>query len=127
MIELRRASHFGVVERQNRIKNGQVMPIKSWDKNGVLAYSGPKISHFGHIYWNMDFIFLPIIAFDIIKGQTKLGVHWTQIDHFSIKNVRISKSHFAQVSITKKATPPTTFHEFVWNCQNRCYYQFHKY
>ena len=36
----------------------------------------------------------------------------------------ISKPHFAQVSFTKKPTPPTFFNEFVWNFQNRCKYGF---
>ena len=46
----RKASQFCVVERQNRIKNGQVMPIQSWGKSGVLAYFVPKISHFGQLF-----------------------------------------------------------------------------
>ena len=47
----RRAGVFeSVFERQNRIKNGRVMPILSWRKSGVLAYFEPKFSHFGHIF-----------------------------------------------------------------------------
>ena len=34
----RQVNHFGVVERQNQIKTGRVMPIQSWGKSGVLAY-----------------------------------------------------------------------------------------
>ena len=71
------------------------MPIESWGKSGVLAYFGPKISHFGHIFWNMD----------------------VKFDHFSVQNYKkghMSKSHFAQVSITLKPSPKF-FHEFVWN------------
>ena len=43
------------------------MPMmQSWGKSGVLAYFGPKISHFGHNVWDMDFKFvLPIISIDI--------------------------------------------------------------
>ena len=59
------------------------MPIQSWGKNGVLAYFGPNTSYFGHIVWDMDFKFVfPIISIDI-KGQTKLEVNWTKIDHFT--------------------------------------------
>ena len=108
----RRASLFDAAERQNRIKHGGVMPIKIWGKSGVLAYLGPKISHFGHIF---EIFVLPFISNDI-KGPTKLEVNRTQIDHFSLKkhkNSHISKSHFAEVSITKKPNPPTFFHEFV--------------
>ena len=107
------------------------MPIQSWGKSGVLAYFAPKIGHFGHIFLDMDFKFvLPIISIDI-KGQTELEVNWTQIDYFSLqkkqKNGHISKSHFAQVAITKKPTPPIFFHLIFWNFQNRCKYGFHKY
>ena len=60
------------------------MSIQSWGKSGVVAYFGPKISHFGHFSWGMDFKFvLPMISIDI-KGQTKLEVNWTQIDPFSL-------------------------------------------
>ena len=70
------------------------MPIQIWGKNGVLAYFGPKMGHFGHIFWDKDFKF----------------------DHFSLQQTQkwpciISKSHFAQVAISKKPTPPTFFHE----------------
>ena len=30
------------------------------------------------------------------------------------KNGHISKDHFAEVSFTKKPTPPTFFNKFVW-------------
>ena len=73
--------HFRVDERQNRIKNGRVMPIRSWGKSGVPANIGAKIGYFGHIFMDFKFVF-PIISIDI-KGQTKLEFNWTQIDHFS--------------------------------------------
>ena len=41
---------FGVVECQNRIKNGRVMPIQRLGKRGELAYFGPNIGHFGHSF-----------------------------------------------------------------------------
>ena len=51
----RRADHFGVVGCQNRMKDGQVMPIQSWGKSGVLAYFWLKIGYSGHIFWDMNF------------------------------------------------------------------------
>ena len=65
---------------------------------------------------NFKFV-LPIIYinFDI---QTKFGVNQTQIGHSIPKKTpkthqsgHISKPHFAQVSFTKKPTPPTFFNE----------------
>ena len=57
------------------------------------------------------------INFDI---QTKFGVNQIQIGHSIPKKTpkthlsgHISKPHFAQVSFTKKPTPPTFFNEFV--------------
>ena len=32
------------------------MLIQTWGKSGVLAYFGPKISYFGHIFGVMDFL-----------------------------------------------------------------------
>ena len=62
----RRVGHFGMVEHQNWIRNGRVMPMQSKGRNGVLAFFVPKISHFDHIYGDMDFTFvLPIIFIDI--------------------------------------------------------------
>ena len=64
----------------------------------------------------MDFKFvLPFsyITFDI---QTNFGINQTQIGHSIPKNHNnghISKPHFAQVSFTKKPTPPTFLNEFV--------------
>ena len=68
----------------------------------------------------MDFKFvLPsiYINFDI---QINFEVNQTQIGHSIPKNTpkkhyngHISKPHFAQVSFTKKPTPPTFFNEFV--------------
>ena len=70
-----RANHFGGFERQNRMRNGRVMPIKSWGKSG-------------HIFLDKDFNFLPIIYIINIKGQTNLEVNWTQIDHFILKKTQ---------------------------------------
>ena len=78
---------------------------------------------------NFKFV-LPIIYinFDI---QTNFGVNQTQIGHYIPKKTpkthqsgHISKPNFAQVSFTKKPTPPTFFNEFVWNFQNQCKYEF---
>ena len=76
---------------------------------------------------DMDFKFVfpsIYINFDI---QTKFEVNQTQIDHSIPKYTpkthqsgHISKPHFAQVSFTKKSTPPTLFNEFFWNVQNQC-------
>ena len=67
----------------------------------------------------MDFkLVLPsiYINFDV---QTKFEVNQTQIGHSIQKKTpkthqsgHISKPHFAQVSFTKKPTPPTFFNEF---------------
>ena len=78
---------------------------------------------------NFKFV-LPLIYinFDIL---TKFGVNQTQIGYSIPKKTpkthqsgHISKPHFAQVSFTKKPTPPTFFNEFVWNFQNQCKYGF---
>ena len=58
----------------------------------------------------MDFKFvLPIISIDI-KGQTKLEVNWTQIEHFSLrKNTKMAISQnpiLPKLSITKKPNFP---------------------
>ena len=52
--------------------------------------------------------------------QTNFKVNQTQIGHSIPKKTpkthqggHISKLHFAQVSFTKKPTPPTFFNEFV--------------
>ena len=58
------------------------MPIQSWGKSGVLAYFGPKIGYFGHIFWDVDSKFVLPVIYINIKGQTQLEVNWTQIDHF---------------------------------------------
>ena len=67
---------------------------------------------------DLKFFFLSIyINFDT---QTNFEVDQTQISHSIPKNIPknhqvgyISKPHFAQVSFTKKPTPPTFFLEFV--------------
>ena len=40
------AHHFGVVKLHNQIKNGRVMPIQSWGKNGIWAKNWPFWPHF---------------------------------------------------------------------------------
>ena len=40
----RQADHFGGVERLSRMTNGRVMPIESWDRSGIPAYFGQKLS-----------------------------------------------------------------------------------
>ena len=67
------------------MKNDRVLQIQNWGKSGVLAYFGPKIGHFGHIFKNnMDFKFVSPIIYINIKGQTQLIVNKTQIDQFSL-------------------------------------------
>ena len=54
------------------------MPIQKMGESGILAYFEPKVCHFGHIFWDMDFKFvLPIINIDIdslTKGRFKDGI-----------------------------------------------------
>ena len=78
---------------------------------------------------NFKFVFPSIyINVDI---QTICKVNQTKIGHSILQNTpktdqsgHISKPHFAQVSFTKKPTPPTFFDEFSWNVQNQCKYGF---
>ena len=68
----------------------------------------------------MDFkLVLPSIYINL-DIQTKCEVNQTKIGHSIPKKTpkthqsgHISKPHFAQVSFTKKPTPPTFFNEFV--------------
>ena len=88
-----------------------------------LTYFVPIDGHFSHIFWDMNFKFvLPYIYinFDI---QTKFEVNQTQFQK-THQSGHISKPHFAQMSFTKKPTPPTFSNEFVWNVQNQCKYGF---
>ena len=69
------------------------------------------------MFWDMKFKFvLPRICinFDV---QTKFEVNQTQIGRSILQKTHqsghISKPYFAQVSFTKKPTPPTFFNEFV--------------
>ena len=60
------------------------MPIQSEGKSGVLADSGPKISHLGPIPCDMDVkFFLPSFLL-ILRDKPSLS--WTQIDHLSLQN-----------------------------------------
>ena len=89
------------------------MPFKFGAKVRTWPIFGRKFAILATIF--ETWTFLPIIVTDI-KGQTKLEVNWTLIDHFSIQKPQkwpYLKISFAQVSITKKPTPPTFFHEFV--------------
>ena len=86
-----------------------------------LAYFVPIDGHFGQFVRSLDmdfkFVFPSIyINFDT---QTNFEVNQTQISHSIPKNTpknhqsgHISKLHFAQVSFTKKPTPPAFFDEF---------------
>ena len=85
-----------------------------------MSTKWPIDGHFGQIAgrYGLQF-FLPniYINFDI---PTNFKVNQTQIGHSIPKNTpknhysgHISKPHFAQVSFTKKPTPPTFFYEFV--------------
>ena len=63
--------------------------------------------------------------------HTKFEVNQTQTGHsIPQKNPKtqqsghISKPRFAQVSFTKKPTPPTFFNEFILNFQNQCKNEF---
>ena len=53
----------------------------------------PKISDFGHIFWDMNFKICFALSIDI-KGQTKLEVNWSQIDHFSLQNQKKNPEFF---------------------------------
>ena len=82
------------------------MPIQSWGKSGVLAFFGPKISNFGHIFWDMDFkLFCPSFPI-ILRGQPNwksIGPSLTILASKKHKNGHISKFYFAQESINKNA------------------------
>ena len=94
----RRASHICFVERQNKIKTAELcsVPIYIWGKSGVLAYYGPKIGHFDHIFGNMDFeLVLPDIYILSIREKPiwkfigpKLTILFNSKNH---KNGHISK------------------------------------
>ena len=69
---------------------------------------------------DMDFKFVFPSIYINFDTQTNFEVNQTQISHSIAKNTpknhqsgHISKPHFAQVSFTKKPTPPTFFDEFV--------------
>ena len=94
------------------------MSIKIWGKSVVLAYFGPKISHFGHIFWDMDFkCVLHLFSIDI-KWQIKLEVNWTQIDYFNLRKPQkwpYLKIPFYPSVNHQKANSSYIFYEFVWN------------
>ena len=63
---------------------------------------------------NFKFVFPSIyINFDIQTNQTKIGHSILQNTPKTHQSGHISKPHFAQVSFTKKPTPPTFYDEFV--------------
>ena len=45
------ADHWSVVERQNRMKNDQVMTIQRSTQSGRAANFKPISGHCGHIFW----------------------------------------------------------------------------
>ena len=66
-----------MVERQNRMKNDQVMAIQTLAKSGRAANFEPISGYFGHIFKDRDFIFvLPIITIKS-DGQTKFKANRT--------------------------------------------------
>ena len=80
---------------------------------------------------DMDFKFVFPCIYINFDLQTKFEVNQTEIGQSIPKNTpkthqsgHISKPNFAQVSFTKKPTPPTFFNEFFWNGQNQCKYGF---
>ena len=106
-------------EGQNWTKNDQVMPNLMF-----LCQSGiwPILCQFMAILaklLDMDFKFVLPSIYINFDMHTNFEVNQTQISHSISKNTpkthqscHISKPHFAQVSFTKKPTPPTFFNEF---------------
>ena len=84
-----------------------------------LAYFCQLMAILGKLV-DMDFKFVLQSIYTTFDIQTNFEVNQTQIGHSILKNTQInhknghiSKPHFAQVSFTKKPTPPTIFDEFV--------------
>ena len=104
------------------MKNDQVMPNLMFMRQSAkwhLAYFLPIDGHFRQIVrYGLQICFTRIYSnFDI---QSNFEVNQTQNIHFipinteKITKMAISqKPHFAQVSFTKKPTPPTFLNEFV--------------
>ena len=68
---------------------------------------------------DMNFKFVLPSIYNNFDIKNKFEVNQTQIDHSKTKKTpkthqsgHISKPHFAQVSFTKKPTPPTFFNQF---------------
>ena len=55
----------------------ELRPLKGVVPKWQLAYFGPKIGYFGHMFWDMDFKFVLPIIYINIDIQTKLEVNWT--------------------------------------------------
>ena len=98
------------------MKNDQIMSCR---QGGFWPILCQLMAILGKLV-GMDFKFVfprSYITFDI---QTNLEANQTQIGHSIPTNTpknhyngHISKPNFAQVSFTKKPTPPTFFNEFV--------------
>ena len=84
------------------------MPIKKFDKSGILAYFGPKVGHFGHFFeiWT-SYLFCPPITL-MLKGKPSWKFIGPKFTIHPIKpsknpeNGHISKLHLVRVAITKK-------------------------
>ena len=61
----------------------ELRPLEGVAPKWQLAYFGPRIGYYGHIFWDMDFKFVLPIIYINIDIQTKLEVNWTWIGHFS--------------------------------------------
>ena len=101
-----------VVERQNRIKMAELCPFKAGEKVASWPILGQKLAVLAIFFeiWTSNLICLsfPMIS----RGQPSwklIGPKLTVFASKNRKNGHISKSHFAQVSITKKLTPPRFF------------------
>ena len=66
-----------MVERQNRMKNDQVMATQRLAKSGYAAHFEPISGYFSHIFEDRDLIFvLPIITMKN-DGQTQFEANRT--------------------------------------------------
>ncbi len=78
----RRFDHFGVVERQNRTKNGEVMATQILAKSSRAANYGPTNWNFSHIILSFTVAFLPVIN---VKSEMR-----TNFKPFGLKEVILS-------------------------------------
>ena len=86
----RRAHHFGVVERQNRIKMAELCPFKVATKVASWPNLGWKLAIVAtFLELRTSNLFCP--SFQICFShhiETKLEVNWTQIYHFSLSKTQ---------------------------------------